>query len=57
MNPADDRGGTRDLARGLAGALAPVLRAVAALDAVGVAREAAQTLGLAGLEQIGRAHV
>ncbi len=52
MNPADDRGGTRDLARDLVGALAPVLCDVAEGDAVGVACEAAQFLGLDGLERL-----
>jgi CheY-like chemotaxis protein len=52
MNPADDRGGTRDLARGLVDALAPVLREVAAPDAVGAACEAAQSLGLPGLDHL-----
>ena len=50
MNPADDRGDIRDPARGLVGALAPVLCDVAARDAVGVAREFAQNLGLSGLD-------
>ena len=52
MNPADDRGGTRDLARGLVDALAPVLCDVASRDAVGVACEAAQILGFSGLDRL-----
>jgi CheY-like chemotaxis protein len=52
MNPADDRGGTRDLARGLVDVLAPVLRDVAAPEAVGAACEAAQILGLPGLDRL-----
>jgi len=52
MNPADDRGGTRDLARDLVGALAPVLCDVAERDAVEVACEAARKLGLAGLDRL-----
>lgn len=50
MNQPDDRGGTRDLARGLVDALAPVLREVASGDAVEIAREAARILGLSGLD-------
>jgi CheY-like chemotaxis protein len=52
MNPADDGAGARDLALGLVGALAPVLSDQAAQDAVGVAREAAQALGLGGLDRL-----
>ena len=52
MSEADDRGGPRDLARDLIGALAPVLRDVAAGNAVQVAREAAQGLGLSGLGRL-----
>ena len=52
MNPADDREGTRDLACGLVAALAPVLCDVAARDAVAVAREAARSLGLTGLDRL-----
>jgi CheY-like chemotaxis protein len=52
MNQADDRGGTRDLARGLVDALAPVLCDVAARDAFEVAREAARVLGLSGLDRL-----
>jgi CheY-like chemotaxis protein len=52
MNPVDDRGGARDLARALVDALAPVLCDVAARDAVRVACEAAQILGLSGLDRL-----
>jgi CheY-like chemotaxis protein len=52
MTLAEDRGGTADLARGLVGALAPVLCDVAARDAVSAASEAAQILGLSGLDRL-----
>lgn len=50
MIPADDRGSTRDIALGLIGALAPVLADVAPAAAVEIARDAAQILGLTGLD-------
>jgi CheY-like chemotaxis protein len=52
MTPVDDRGTSRELARELAGALAPVLREAAAGDAVRAACEAAQILGLSGLDRL-----
>jgi CheY-like chemotaxis protein len=52
MIPADDRGSTRDIALGLIGALAPVLADVAPGVAVEIARDAAQILGLAGLDRL-----
>ena len=50
MIPSGDRNGARDIALGLLGALAPVLADVAQPEAVRVAREAAQVLGLQGLD-------
>ena len=52
MTHAGDRADTRDLALGLVGALAPILADVATPDAVSAAREAAQVLGLDGLERL-----
>ena len=52
MIPADDRGSTRGIALGLIGALAPVLADVAPGVAVEIARDAAQILGLAGLDRL-----
>ena len=52
MTHAGDPADARDRALGLVGALAPILAEVATPDAVGAAREAAQVLGLDGLERL-----
>lgn len=50
MIPVDDRGGAREIALGLTGALGPALAETATPEAVKAAREAAQVLGLDGLD-------
>jgi len=48
--PGDDRGGTHEIALGLTAVLAPALADLAAPQAVASAREAAQIVGLPGLD-------
>ncbi len=52
MSPANDRDAGSASARGLSGALAPVLADVAGVDAVRAARASAQVLGLSGLVRL-----